>query len=70
MRSVQVLKRMGLLKLWKDILEPSATQIGIKVQACGVCHSDSFTKEGLFPGRVIDIISDKIGSSSMTFFPC
>jgi D-arabinose 1-dehydrogenase-like Zn-dependent alcohol dehydrogenase len=24
--------------------------VRIKVQACGVCHSDSFTKEGLFPG--------------------
>jgi D-arabinose 1-dehydrogenase-like Zn-dependent alcohol dehydrogenase len=25
-------------------------QVRIKVQACGICHSDSFTKEGLFPG--------------------
>ena len=25
-------------------------QVLIKVQACGVCHSDSLTKEGLFPG--------------------
>ena len=41
---------MGLLKLWRDIPEPGATQVRIKVQACGVCHSDSFTKEGLFPG--------------------
>jgi D-arabinose 1-dehydrogenase-like Zn-dependent alcohol dehydrogenase len=22
----------------------------IKVQACGVCHSDLFTKEGVWPG--------------------
>ncbi len=22
----------------------------MKVQACGICHSDSFTKEGTFPG--------------------
>jgi D-arabinose 1-dehydrogenase-like Zn-dependent alcohol dehydrogenase len=41
---------MCLLKLWRDIPEPGATQVRIKVQACGVCHSDSFTKEGLFPG--------------------
>jgi D-arabinose 1-dehydrogenase-like Zn-dependent alcohol dehydrogenase len=41
---------MGLLKLWRDIPEPGATQVRIKVQACGVCHSGSFTKEGLFPG--------------------
>ena len=25
-------------------------QVRIKVQACGVCHSDVFTKEGLWPG--------------------
>jgi len=34
----------------RDIPEPGAGQVRIKVQACGVCHSDSFTKEGLFPG--------------------
>jgi threonine dehydrogenase-like Zn-dependent dehydrogenase len=34
----------------RDIPEPGATQVRIKVQACGVCHSDSFIKEGLFPG--------------------
>ena len=34
----------------KDIPEPGNRQVRIKVQACGVCHSDSFTKEGLFPG--------------------
>ena len=30
--------------------EPSAGEVRIKVQACGVCHSDMFTKEGLWPG--------------------
>ena len=34
----------------QDIPEPGARHVRIKVQACGVCHSDSFTKEGLFPG--------------------
>ena len=34
----------------RDIPEPGARQVRIKVQSCGVCHSDSFTKEGLFPG--------------------
>src|SRR5207247_3659049 len=34
----------------RDIPEPGATQVRIKVQACGICHGDSFTKEGLFPG--------------------
>ena len=51
MRSVQVSKANGPFELVeKDIPEPGATQVRIKVQACGVCHSDSFTKEGLFPG--------------------
>jgi D-arabinose 1-dehydrogenase-like Zn-dependent alcohol dehydrogenase len=34
----------------RDIPEPEAGKVRIKVQACGVCHSDSVTKEGLFPG--------------------
>ena len=51
MRSVQVSKPKGPLEIVeKDTPEPGARQVRIKVQACGVCHSDSFTKEGLFPG--------------------
>jgi D-arabinose 1-dehydrogenase-like Zn-dependent alcohol dehydrogenase len=34
----------------REIPIPRAGQVRIKVQACGVCHSDVFTKEGLFPG--------------------
>src|SRR4028119_1448448 len=34
----------------REIPSPKAGQVRIKVQACGVCHSDVFTKEGLFPG--------------------
>ena len=33
----------------RDIPQPAGGQLRIKVQACGVCHSDSVTKEGLFP---------------------
>ena len=32
------------------IPEPSRDQVRVKVQACGVCHSDSITKEGHMPG--------------------
>jgi D-arabinose 1-dehydrogenase-like Zn-dependent alcohol dehydrogenase len=32
--------------------EPAPGYVRIKVQACGVCHSDMFTKEGAFPGIV------------------
>jgi len=34
----------------REIPEPNAGQVRIKVQACGVCHSDVFTKEGSWPG--------------------
>ena len=34
----------------REIPAPGAAQVRIKVQACGVCHSDVFTKEGLWPG--------------------
>jgi D-arabinose 1-dehydrogenase-like Zn-dependent alcohol dehydrogenase len=32
------------------IPEPSRGEVRVKVQACGVCHSDVFTKEGMWPG--------------------
>jgi D-arabinose 1-dehydrogenase-like Zn-dependent alcohol dehydrogenase len=34
----------------RDIPNPSQGQVRIKVQACGICHSDVLTKEGLLPG--------------------
>jgi D-arabinose 1-dehydrogenase-like Zn-dependent alcohol dehydrogenase len=33
----------------RDVPEPKARQVRIKVQACGVCHSDVFTVAGLNP---------------------
>src|SRR5215212_3089504 len=51
MRSVQVSKPRAPFEIVeRDIPEPGRMQVRIKVQACGICHSDSFTKEGLFPG--------------------
>jgi D-arabinose 1-dehydrogenase-like Zn-dependent alcohol dehydrogenase len=51
MRSVQVSKPKGPLEIVeREIPEPEGKQVRIKVQACGVCHSDSLTKEGIFPG--------------------
>jgi len=34
----------------REIPEPGAGHVRIKVQACGVCHSDVLTKEGQLPG--------------------
>jgi D-arabinose 1-dehydrogenase-like Zn-dependent alcohol dehydrogenase len=51
MRVAQVPHAKGGFELVeRDIPEPGAGQIRIKVAACGVCHSDSMTKEGLWPG--------------------
>lgn len=51
MRAVQVSRPNGPFELIeKEIPEPPTGAVRIKVQACGVCHSDSFAKEGTFPG--------------------
>ncbi len=34
----------------REIPKPGVGQVRIKVQACGVCHSDVLTKDGLWPG--------------------
>src|SRR5213594_3711748 len=51
MKAVQVSKPGGDFELInREIPEPGARQVRIRVQACGICHSDVITKEGLFPG--------------------
>jgi D-arabinose 1-dehydrogenase-like Zn-dependent alcohol dehydrogenase len=51
MRAVQVAVAGGAFELvQRDVPEPGRGQVRIKVQACGICHSDSFTKAGAFPG--------------------
>ena len=34
----------------RELPEPGQNQVRLKVQACGVCHSDVFVKEGHWPG--------------------
>src|SRR5437762_6968867 len=51
MRVVQVTRPNGPFEIAeREIPEPGAGQVRVKVEACGVCHSDSFTKEGTWPG--------------------
>jgi D-arabinose 1-dehydrogenase-like Zn-dependent alcohol dehydrogenase len=51
MRAVQVSRPGGPLELVeRPIPDPGPGSVRIKVQACGICHSDSFTKEGAWPG--------------------
>ncbi len=51
MRAVQVSRAGGPLELVeRPIPEPGRGEVRIKVKACGICHSDSATKDGAWPG--------------------
>ena len=51
MKAAQVSKPGADFKVVeREVPEPGAGHVRIRVQACGVCHSDSFTKEGSWPG--------------------
>lgn len=61
----------------RDLPIPGPHEVRIKIQACGVCHSDSVTVQGLFPGitypripghEVIGLI-DAIGPDVQGFSP-
>jgi D-arabinose 1-dehydrogenase-like Zn-dependent alcohol dehydrogenase len=71
MKVAQVPKPGGNFEMVeREIPEPGAGQVRLQVQACGVCHSDVLTKDGLWPGiqypRVpgheVAGIVDKIGA--------
>ena len=71
MKAVQVAKPNTALEVVeRDVPEPKPREVRIKVQACGICHSDMFTVAGAFPGiqypripghEVVGII-DAVGS--------
>jgi D-arabinose 1-dehydrogenase-like Zn-dependent alcohol dehydrogenase len=54
----------------REIPEPEAGQLRIKVKACGICHSDVLVTEGVFPwiqyprvpGHEVAGVVDKVGS--------
>ena len=51
MRVVQVSRPNGPFELVeRPVQEPGPGAVRIRVQACGICHSDVLTKEGMFPG--------------------
>jgi D-arabinose 1-dehydrogenase-like Zn-dependent alcohol dehydrogenase len=51
MRAVEVVRVGGpLAMVEREIPEPEPGTVRIKVQACGICHSDEVTMHGLFPG--------------------
>ena len=51
MRVAQVARPDGPFEIVeRPIPEPGPGEVRIKVEACGVCHSDAYTKLGMFPG--------------------
>ena len=51
MQTAQISKPGGEWELVERVIpEPGAGHVRVKVEACGMCHSDVFVKEGLWPG--------------------
>jgi len=51
MKAAQISKAGGDWELVeRDVPEPGPDQVRVKVEACGICHSDALVKEGLWPG--------------------
>jgi D-arabinose 1-dehydrogenase-like Zn-dependent alcohol dehydrogenase len=51
MKAVQISKPRGEWELVERVIpEPRAGHVRVKVEACGICHSDVFVKEGRWPG--------------------
>jgi len=51
MKVAQINKPGGDFELVeRDIPEPGSGQVRVKIEACGICHSDVLVKDGLWPG--------------------
>jgi len=51
MKSAQISKPGGDWELVeREIPEPGTGQVLVKVEACGICHSDDLVKDGIWPG--------------------
>jgi len=51
MKAAQISKAGGDWELVeRDIPEPGPDQVRVKVEACGICHSDTLVKDGIWPG--------------------
>ncbi len=70
MRAIQVSRAKAPFEIVeREIPEPGAGEVRIKVETCGVCHSDSIVKEGLLPveyprvpGHEVVGIVDRLGA--------
>ncbi len=78
MKAVQVTKPGGDFEITeREIPKPGPAEVRIKVQACGICHSDAFTKDGSWPGiqypripghevvGLVDELGDRVASEEI-----
>jgi len=76
-RAVQVPAKGGAFEvITKEFPEPGPGHVRIRVQACGVCHSDAITKFGVFPisyprvpGHEVAGVVDAVGADVPLFKP-
>jgi len=66
----------GLEHVQRDVPEPGRDQVRVRVQACGVCHSDSITVEGHMPieyprvpGHEVAGVVDAVGEGVEGYAP-
>jgi propanol-preferring alcohol dehydrogenase len=52
-KAVEVSEPGSLRVVERSIVEPGIGQVRLRVEACGVCHSDAATVEGQFPGLTL-----------------
>lgn len=54
MKAVQVSKASGPFEVVsREVPDPGPREIRIRVEACGVCHSDALTRAGAYPGLTL-----------------
>src|SRR4051794_31077823 len=57
MRAVQVSEPGGDFELVeREVPNPGRGEVLVRVNACGVCHSDAMAKEGLYPGVSFPVV--------------
>ena len=78
MRVVQVARPRAAFEIVeREVPDPPAGSVRIKVQACGICHSDSLTKDGTLPlvqyprvpGHEVVGVVDAVGSGVARWAP-
>ncbi len=52
-RAIEVPRPGEFSEVRKPLLDPGPNQVRIRVEACGVCHTDSAIVDGEFPNLLI-----------------